>query len=135
MKRRFRVTVNGRVYEVEVEEVGTPPGTVAPPPVQAGLETAAPAGEPGPEPRATPPERAAGGAGAGVETVTAPLPGLIVDVRVAPGQTVAAGDVLCVLEAMKMENDIPAPRAGRVREVRVAKGDAVSLGDVLVVLE
>ena len=65
----------------------------------------------------------------------APLPGVVTEVRVAPGQAVAAGEVVVVLEAMKMDNDILAPRAGTVRDVRVDRGDQVASRQVLVVLE
>lgn len=64
--------------------------------------------------------------------VEAPLPGTVVAVRVSPGQAVSSGDVLVVLEAMKMQNEIVSPRDGVVKEVLVARGDTVGLGDVLV---
>ena len=71
--------------------------------------------------------------GAG-EAVNAPMPGTILKVNVAQGQAVKEGDVLCVLEAMKMENDIIAPKSGTVTQVVVAKGASVSSGDPLVVI-
>lgn len=134
--KKFRVVVNGTPYEVEVEELGgetaapsapvlrkAPP--VAQPPIAAPAPAAAPPAPAGPAPAAGPVDGAA---------VTAPLPGLIVGVRVQPGQRVEAGQTLVVLEAMKMENDIVAPSSGTVKEVRVEKGQTVALGDVLVVL-
>ncbi len=132
--RRFRVTVNGQVYEVEVEEVGAGmPSVPAAAPITPAAAPApqVPPAPPGPAqiPPAPPRVDADGGA------VTAPLPGIILDVKVEPGQRVAAGDVLCILEAMKMENEITAPVAGTVREVRVTKGAAVNLGEVLAVIE
>jgi len=132
--RRFRVLVNGMPYEVEVEEA-SPAGagqvpSVAPAPALAAAPVAAPAARPqAPAPRPAP--RGAGGPG----NVTAPLPGVILDIRVSPGDQVEAGQVVAVLEAMKMENDIAAPVAGSVKEVRVTKGQAVALGEVLVVIE
>ena len=71
--------------------------------------------------------------GAG-EAVSAPMPGAIVKVLVSQGQAVKAGDVLCVLEAMKMENDITAPKAGTVTQVVATKGASVSTGDPLVII-
>ena len=62
------------------------------------------------------------------------MPGTILDVKVSVGQKVNAGDVLCVLEAMKMENEIPAPKAGTVTSVVASKGSSVNAGDVLVTL-
>ena len=64
-------------------------------------------------------------------TVSAPMPGNILDVRVQPGASVKAGDTLMILEAMKMENEISAPQDGTIASVNVRKGDTVSSGDVL----
>lgn len=132
--QRLRITVNGRSYDVTVEELGAESAPA--PPVAAGpVSTPRPmvGSEPPPPPapaRATPPAGSASGA-----EVLAPLPGVVTEVRVESGQAVAAGEVLLVLEAMKMDNDIPAPRAGTVREVRVQHGDQVAARQVLVVLE
>jgi len=78
--------------------------------------------------------RGGGGAGAGDRTLTAPLPGKISRVAVRPGDAVSAGDILLVIEAMKMENEFRAAVAGTVAEVRVAPGQAVNAGDVLIVM-
>ena len=110
--RKFNVTVNGQTYEVEVEEVG-------------GAPTAAPV-------RAAAPVAAAPVAGG--TPVKAPMPGTILDVKVKAGDAVKAGQCLCVLEAMKMENEIPAPKDGTVAQVVVAKGASVNAGDTLIVL-
>ena len=121
--RRFNVTVNGVTYDVVVEEVG---GAAPAAPVAAA--PAAPVAAPAAAPKATP----AGNAGA--VAVKAPMPGTIMKVNVAPGQAVKKGDVLCVLEAMKMENDISAPQDGTVASVNVQKGASVQSEEVLVTL-
>ena len=110
--KKYNVTVNGTVYEVEVEEVG---GAYSAP-------VAAPA------PAAAPAAKVAG------EEVCAPMPGTVMSVKVSNGQAVKKGDVLLVLEAMKMENEIYAPCDGTVAAVSVSQGDAVESGKVLVVL-
>ena len=112
--RKYNVNVNGTAYEVTVEEVK---GGVAPAPV------AAPAPAPAPAPAAAP-------AGAG-EQITAPMPGTILDVKVSAGQAVKSGDVLMILEAMKMENEIMAPHDGTVTAVSVSKGASVESGALL----
>ena len=120
--RRFNVTVNGVSYDVVVEEVAA--DAAAPAPVAAPVAPkAAPAA-----PKAAP----AGNAGA--IAVKAPMPGTIMKVNVAVGDAVKKGDVLCVLEAMKMENDISAPQDGVVASVNVQKGVSVQGEDVLVTL-
>ena len=113
------VTVNGVAYNVTVEE-----GTGAP--AAAAAPVAAPAAAPAPAAAAAP----AGAAGA--VSVTAPMPGNILDVKVKAGASVKAGDVLVILEAMKMENEIVAPQDGTVASINVNKGDTVNSGDVLV---
>lgn len=141
MTRRFRVTIGGVTYTVDVEEVGaavgaptyTPAPAYAPAPAPAAPAPAAPA--PAPAAPAPAPAPAAPAAPAeGGQQVRAPLPGLIVAVKVEVGQQVKAGDVLLVLEAMKMENDITSPYTGTVKQILVAKGTSVSLNDVLVVI-
>ncbi len=140
--RKYRVTVNGQVFEVEVEELGGEMHESAMPrfgPVNIPRPPAAPA-VPGPVPRPEPRGKAPVTPRAEVpspvegEAVTAPLPGLVVDVKVSPGQQVSQGELLVILEAMKMENQIVAPVAGTVRQVYVTKGATVNAGDVLVVI-
>ncbi len=129
--RKFNITVNGTSYEVEVEEIKD--GMPAPAPRAAA--PAAPAAKPvasRPGPAAKP---APAAAPAGATTVEAPMPGNIWKIEVKEGQTVKAGDVLVILEAMKMENEIMAPADGVVASIHVAEGAAVNGGDVLVSLK
>lgn len=141
MSRKFRVTIGGITYNVEVEEIGggAAAPAAAPAPAQAPVRVAAPAAAPAPAPAPAPaaPAPAAAKAAAptaGGEVIKAPLPGMVAAVRVEVGQTVTPGQVVLVLEAMKMENDITAPVGGTVKEVLVQKGTAVSLHDPLVVI-
>lgn len=118
--KNYRITVNGTAYDVAVEELGA--GT-APAPVAAPV-AAAPAAAPAP---AAP--VASGSAGA--VKVSAPMPGKILAVKANVGQAVKKGDVVMVLEAMKMENEIVAPEDGTVASIDVAVGDSVESGDTL----
>lgn len=125
--KNYRITVNGNTYDVQVEELGAS----APQAVSAPA-TPAPAAAPAPAPAATPaPAPAPAPAGGGKE-VTAPMPGNILDIKVNVGDSVAANQVVIVLEAMKMENDIVTPVAGTVASINVTKGQAVNSGDVLI---
>ena len=117
----YNITVNGVAYSVSVEETAAGAAPVAAAPAAPVAPKAAPAAAP----------KAAAGA-AGAVTVKAPMPGNILDVKVAAGASVKAGDVLVILEAMKMENEIVAPQDGTVASVNVNKGDTVNSGDVLV---
>ncbi|QSQ09042.1 Glutaconyl-CoA decarboxylase subunit gamma [Koleobacter methoxysyntrophicus] len=126
--KKYKITVNGQTYEVEVEEIGAEP-----------VETPAPTKTPGPS--ATPPPAAkpeqpkqTQPAPRGGSTVTAPMPGTVLSIKVKPGDQVNQGDVLLILEAMKMENEIMAPVSGKVTSVNITEGASVNSGDVLIVL-
>lgn len=120
--KRFHVTVNGVTYDVAVEEVGG--AAVAPAaPVATPAAPAAPTAAPAP---------AAGTAGA--TAVKAPLQGTVMKVPVKPGDTVKKGAPVCVIEALKMENDVPAPVDGIVATVNVKSGDSVKTDEVLLTL-
>ena len=134
--KQYTITVNGVSYDVTVEEIGGAPAIpVAAPaaPVVAAAPVAAPAVAAAPAPAAAPTAPKASGAQGAVK-VNAPMPGTILKINVTVGQTVKSGDSLCVLEAMKMENDIPAPQDGTVASIEVTKGSSVQSGDVLITL-
>lgn len=113
--KKYRVNVNGTAYEVEIEEL-------------TGAAAAAPAAAPAPAPAAAP------AAPAGGEAINAPMPGNILAVNVKAGDAVKKGQVLMVLEAMKMENEIMCPRDGKVVSVAVTKGATVESGTALCVI-
>lgn len=136
--KKFNITVNGKSYEVEVEEIG---GVMSSAPVARPVATpvaapsaAAPAPAAAPSAPAAKPAAPAPAPVAGGETITSPMPGTILDIKVNVGDTVASGAVLVILEAMKMENEIMAPVAGKVVSINVNKGASVNSGDVLVVI-
>lgn len=127
----YKVTLNGRIYEVEVEQGEA----IVRSEYDAALLAAAPAAAPAPAAPAAAPAAPAAAAPAAVPAgegvVKAPMPGNINEVRFQAGQTVKAGDVVIILEAMKMENEIVAPAAGTLKAVFVQKGGTVNTGDAL----
>lgn len=113
--KKYRVTVNGTAYEIQLEELtGAAPAPAA-----------APAAAPAP----------AAAAPAGGERVTSPMPGTILDIKVSQGASVKEGDVLMILEAMKMENEIMCPCNGTVASINTSKGAAVESGTLLCVIQ
>ena len=130
---KYKVTLNGRTYEVEVEAgkamLLDEYEAIAPAPVAAAPVAAAPAAAPATA--AAPAAPAVTGAG---EPIAAPMPGNILKVNVKAGDAVKEGQVLVVLEAMKMENEIMAPKNGTITQVLVSKGSTVDTGAPLVVL-
>lgn len=133
--KRFNVTVNGVAYDVTVEEIGGVASASAPAPVAAPAPMAAPA--PVAAPVAAPAPAAApttAPAAAGSIEVKAPLQGTVMKVLVKPGDKVTKGSPVCVIEALKMENDVPAPADGVVASVNVKGGDSVKTDEVLLTL-
>ena len=127
--KNYRITVNGTAYDVAVEELGQ--GAVAAAPVAAApAPAAAPVAVAPAAPAAAP--KASGTEGS--VKVTAPMPGKILGVKASVGQAVKKGDVIIVLEAMKMENEVVAPEDGTVASINVSEGASVESGDVLATL-
>ena len=115
--KNYRITVNGVAYDVAVEEMGE------------GAATSAPAPAAAPKPAA--PKAAPAAAGAGAVKINSPMPGNILSVKASAGQAVKKGDVLMILEAMKMENSVVAPEDGTVASIVVAVGDSFEAGATL----
>lgn len=113
--KSYKITVNGKAYDVTVQEAG-----------EAPVQSTAPAPTAAPKKEAT--------ASAGALTVKSPMPGTILDIKVNVGDSVKSGQVLCVLEAMKMENDIVAPQDGTVDAILVSKNDSVEANDDIIAL-
>lgn len=133
--KKFKVTVNGKAYEVEVEEMGGAPAAAPAPQAAAAPAQAAPAAPaPAPAPAATPAPAVGGPIPEGAITVKAPMPGRISALKAEAGKAVKRGDIILVLEAMKMQNDITATADGTLHEIRVNPGDNVKTGDVLAVI-
>lgn len=132
--RKFKVKVDGVAYSVEVTEEGVavvaaPPSAPTVAPVQPAASAAAPDA-----PRAAAPAAAPAEVKAGETPITAPMPGKITKILAKAGQTVKKGEVLMLLEAMKMQNEIGAPAAGTVKSINVSAGENVKPGQVMAVI-
>lgn len=131
MIKAYRVNVNGKVYEVEVEEItagGQQTVAAAPTPAPVAPKPAPVAPAPAPTPAPAPKAAATG------EIVEAPMPGTIVDIKVKVGDTVKEGDLVAVIEAMKMETDLFSTKSGVVTAVNAGKGASVNTGDAIITL-
>lgn len=131
MIKAYRVNVNGKVYEVEVEEItagGQQTVAAAPAPAPVAPKPAPVAPAPAPTPAPAPKAAATG------EIVEAPMPGTIVDIKVKVGDTVKEGDLVAVIEAMKMETDLFSTKSGVVTAVNAGKGASVNTGDAIITL-
>ncbi|MFZ3172691.1 MAG: biotin/lipoyl-containing protein [Carboxydocellales bacterium] len=131
--KKLRVTINGIAYDVQVEELptegGTAPASIQRSPESEGVHQVAPT--PQVVPAAAPVKSVAGG---GSGDIVAPMPGVIKSIVVKAGDKVKAGDVVVVLEAMKMENEISTKKAGKVKEIKVSVGQTVGMGESMVVI-
>ena len=132
---RYKINLKGKIYEVEVEKgeamLIDEYEAKAPAAPAAAASAAVPAAAAAPAPTAAAPAPAAIASG---ETVNAPLPGTVLDVKVAAGDAVKKGQVLMIIEAMKMENEVLANSDGVIKQVVVSKGQSVKTGDALVVM-
>lgn len=125
MKKVYKIKVNEKVYEIELEEVKT---------VDGHVEVSAPAAAAPVQAPQQPVVQAAPVAASTGAVIEAPMPGVIVDIKVKVGDTIAEGDLVAIIEAMKMETELYADKAGKVSAVNVAKGSQINAGDALVVL-
>ncbi|ADL07952.1 biotin/lipoyl-containing protein [Thermosediminibacter oceani] len=135
--KKYRISVNGKTYEVEVEELGgeeikAPAAAPAPAPKKEAVQAPkAEAPKAAPAPAKAPKKAAA----AGKLTIDAPMPGTILSIKAKPGSSVKKGQVIMILEAMKMENEIQAPQDGTILSIEVSEGASVNTGDILAVME
>lgn len=134
MMKYYTITVNGNTYNVSVEEgVSAAPAPVAPKSVAAPIAAPAPAAEKKEAAPAPAPAPAAGGT-EGSFKVSSPMPGKIISLKASVGQTLKKGEVILILEAMKMENEIVAPQDGTVASINVTAGQSVDAGTLLATL-
>lgn len=131
--KKYNVTVNGVVYEVVVEEAD---GTAVSAPAAAPAAAPAPVAAPAPKaaPAVTPATAPKASGAQGSIKVVAPMPGTILKLNVKVGDTLKANDLVCILEAMKMENEIFTAEGGVVKSIEAAQGASVNAGDVIITL-
>jgi len=129
--KKYKITVNGQTYEVEIEEIG---GTVSQTaPAQVKPPAASEIKEPKPQPKPEAKPKTSGTAGN--NKITAPMPGTIMSIKKKPGDKIQKGDVIMILEAMKMENEIVAPEGGTITSIDTSEGASVNTGDILATFE
>ncbi len=121
--KKYRIKLNDEIYEIEVEEIGESEEAITKIEEKKAVPVVTEKKEPVKK-----------SASNGEEAVTAPMPGAIVEIKVSEGERVKAGQVLLILEAMKMENEIVAPKDGQVISISASKGSSVASGDTLVLL-
>ena len=127
--KQYKITVNGKTYEVEVEEIGGQ----NPAPITATQTTTTPAAPQQPKPQPQPKPNNPGTTGK--QKITSPMPGTIMSIKTKPGDKIQKGDVIMILEAMKMENEIIAPEDGVITSIDVSEGASVNTGDILATFE
>lgn len=130
--KKYKITVNGQTYEVEVEEIGgtvsqTAPAQAEPTPTASEIKQP----KPQPKPEAKPKTSET----AGKNKITAPMPGTIMSIKKKLGDKIQKGDVIMILEAMKMENEIVAPEGGTITSIDTSEGASVNTGDILATFE
>lgn len=136
--KQFNITVNGKSYLVEVEDIGNNPSVLSPvtresePTPKAKPASATPKTSQAVAPKTPAKPTEASGNGT---TLTAPMPGTILDIKVSVGQEVNKGDVLLILEAMKMENEIMAPESGKIIAIHVDKSASVNTSELLIEIQ
>ena len=130
----YTVTVNGNSYEVSVEENGGAPSVAPAPVAQAAPAPKAPVQQAAPAPAPAAPAPKAASGSAGNIKISSPMPGKILSLKASVGQAVKKGEVILILEAMKMENEIVATDDGTVASINVSAGQSVEAGDLLATL-
>lgn len=127
--KKYKITVNGKTYEVEVEEMGAQNFI----PTQTTNTPISPEVAQQPKPQQQPKQKNSGTVGK--QKITSPMPGTIISINKKPGDKIQKGDVIMILEAMKMENEIIAPEDGVITSIDTSEGASVNTGDILATFE